>query len=162
MVLENDTTKIVWDFQFNLWKTETAKRLTWYSKRNTRSRFGFVTSHVPCNKISLRNGEVSWRDIDNLLLRWQKDYRGYTDTTVPVITGTLGGGMKKTMNDLTKLLTKQELLVKTAAEMQKTIFMNSETLLREVFSVLLQSNTEENRLFSWYWGRYIFMAIEIP
>lgn len=56
--------------------------------------------------------------------------------------------MKKTMNDLTKLLTKQELLVKTAAEMQKTIFMNSETLLREVFSVLLQSNTEENRLFS--------------
>ena len=70
--------------------------------------------------------------------------------------------MKKTMNDLTKLLTKQELLVNTAAEMQKTILMNSETLLRKVFSVLLQSNTEENRLFSWYWGRYVFMTIEIP
>ena len=31
---------------------------------------------------------------------------GYTVTIVPVIIGALGGGMKKTMNKLTKLLTK--------------------------------------------------------
>ena len=46
---------------------------------------------------------------------------GYTVTFVPVIIGALGGGMKKTMDELTKLITKQELVVKTAAEMQKTI-----------------------------------------
>ena len=72
----------------------------------------------------------------------------YTVTIVPVIIGALGGGMKKTLNDLTKLLTKQELVVKTAAEMQKTILMDSETLLRKVFSELVQSNTKENRPFS--------------
>ena len=56
--------------------------------------------------------------------------------------------MKETMNELTKLLTKQELVVKTVAEMQKTILMDSETLLRKVLSGLVQSDTEENRSFS--------------
>ena len=32
--------------------------------------------------------------------------------------------------------------------MQKTILMDSETLLRKVFSELVQSDTEENRRFS--------------
>ena len=52
--------------------------------------------------------------------------------------------MKKTINELTKLLTKHELVVKTAAEMQKTILMDSETLLRKVLSGIVQSDTEEN------------------
>ena len=38
----------------------------------------------------------------------------YSVTIVPIIIGGHGGGMKKTMNDLTKLLRKQELVVKTA------------------------------------------------
>ena len=58
--------------------------------------------------------------------------------------------MKKTMNELTELLTKQELIVKSAAEMQKTTLMDSDTLLRKVFSGLVQSDTEENRPFSWW------------
>ena len=56
--------------------------------------------------------------------------------------------MKKIINDLTKLLTKQELVVKTAVEMPKTILMDSETLLRKMFSRLVQSDTEENKPFS--------------
>ena len=52
--------------------------------------------------------------------------------------------MKKTTNELSKLLAKHELVVKTAAEMQKTILMDSETLLRKVLSGIVQSDTEEN------------------
>ena len=37
----------------------------------------------------------------------------------------LGGGTKKTMNELTKLFKKQKLVVKTAAKMQKIILMGS-------------------------------------
>ena len=62
--------------------------------------------------------------------------------------GLLGGGMKKTMNELTKLLMKQELVVKNAAKMQETILMDSEKLLRKVRSELVQSDTEENKPFS--------------
>ena len=56
--------------------------------------------------------------------------------------------MKKTLNELIKLLTKQELVVKTAAEMYKTILMESETLLRKVLSGLVQTDIEKNKPFS--------------
>ena len=46
---------------------------------------------------------------------------GSTVTIALIIFEALGGGLKKTMNDLTKILTKKELGVKTEAEMQKTI-----------------------------------------
>ena len=55
--------------------------------------------------------------------------------------------MEKTMNELTKLLRKQELVVKIATEMQKTILMNSETLLRKVFSGLVESTQKRIDLF---------------
>ena len=71
---------------------------------------------------------------------------GYT-VILSVIIGAFGGGMKKTMNELTKLLTKQELVVKTATEMQKTILMNSETLLRKVFFGLVESTQKRIDLF---------------
>ena len=67
------------------------------------------------------------------------------NTFVPIIIRALGGGMWKTMNELTKQFMKQELIVKTAAKMEKIILMDSETLLRKVFSALVQSDTEENR-----------------
>ena len=55
--------------------------------------------------------------------------------------GDLSGAMKKAMNESTKLLTKQELVAKTAADMQKTILLDNETLLRKVFSRL--SDTDD-------------------
>ena len=74
--------------------------------------------------------------------------QGYTVIIVPVIIGALNGGMKKTMVELTKVLTKQELVLKTAGEMQKTILMDSKSLLRKFFSGLVQSDKGENRSFS--------------
>ena len=77
---------------------------------------------------------------------------------VPVIIGDLGDAMKKTMNELTRLFTKQELAVKTGAEIQKTIIMDREALLRKVFYGLAQSDKEKNRSFFlivtslWFYG----------
>ena len=73
----------------------------------------------------------------------------YTVTIVPVIFRALCAGMKKTKNELTKLLTEQELVLKTANKTEKTVPMDSETLLRKVLSGTVQNETEDNRLFSW-------------
>ena len=43
-------------------------------------------------------------------------------TIVVVVIGALCGGMMIVMNKMLKLFTKQELIVKTAAEMQRTDF----------------------------------------
>ena len=55
---------------------------------------------------------------------------GYTVMIITVIIKALGISLKKKINELIKLLTKQELVVKTATKMPKTILMDSETLLR--------------------------------
>ena len=73
----------------------------------------------------------------------------YTVTIVPVIFRALSVGMKKTKNELTKLLTDQELVLKTGNKTEKTVPMDSETLLRKVLSGIVQNETEDNRTFSW-------------
>ena len=71
MILENDKTKLVWDFQCNLRKTETARRPDLILE--TKDEFGFATWYVLCNKILIRKEEVSLRDIDKFLLRQEKE-----------------------------------------------------------------------------------------
>ena len=51
------------------------------------------------------------RRYQQLAFKMRERRPGYTVTIVPIITGALGRGMKKTMNDLTKLITKKELVV---------------------------------------------------
>ena len=53
----------------------------------------------------------------------KKRRSGYTVTIVTVIIRALGSIMKKTMNELTKLLTKQEPVLKTAAEMHSILIL---------------------------------------
>ena len=42
-------------------------------------------------------------------------------TLVPVVIGALGDGLKKAINDVFRILPKQEVVFQTVAEMQKTI-----------------------------------------
>ena len=61
--------------------------------------------------------------------------------------------MKKIINDLTKLLPKEELVVKTTVEMPKTILMDSETLLRHFSDTyMLLRPLKYHNLFAFYPG----------
>lgn len=63
---------------------------------------------------------------------------GYTIEVVPIVIGALGGGMKQATIDIAKILTNTALREKTVCEMQKTILMDSETIIRKVLSGLIQ------------------------
>ena len=142
MVLENDKAKLVWDFQFNLRKTETARRpdLILELKNEKQIRICDMACPMQQNIDTKRTDKLT--RYRQLAFEMRERRPRYTVTIVPVIIGALGGGMKKTTNELTKLLAKHELAVKTAAEMQKTILMDSETLLRKVLSGIVQSDKE--------------------
>ena len=130
IVLENNKAKLVWDFQFNLQKTETARRSDLILETKDEKQTWI------CDRACLI--DAKWKDTltryRQLAVETREKRLGYSITIIPVIIGTLGADMKNTMNDMTNLLTKQELVVKTAGEMQKTILMDSETLLRKVVS----------------------------
>ena len=61
-----------------------------------------------------------------------------------MIIGAIGGGMRKMMNDISRIFEKDEVVKKTAAEMQKTVMMDSETTLRKVLSGLIQRDDTSN------------------
>ena len=62
---------------------------------------------------------------------------------VSVIIGTLGGEMKMLKTELKMVFNDQELVDKIAGEMQRTVLMDSESIIRRVISGLIQG--DENR-----------------
>ena len=56
---------------------------------------------------------------------------------VPIVVGALGGGIKALNVDLKKIFSNNELLEEEVAVMQKTVLMDSESIVRRVTSGLI-------------------------
>ena len=65
---------------------------------------------------------------------------GYVIKMVPVIISALGGGMKMLKTKLKAAFNYQELVDKIAGEMQRTVLMDSESIIRRVISGLTQGD----------------------
>ena len=68
------------------------------------------------------------------------DYKMYI---VPVVVGALGGGIKALRFDLKKNFENNELLDEIIAIMQRTVLMDSESIIRRVISGLIQRENIE-------------------
>ena len=62
---------------------------------------------------------------------------------LPVVIGALGGGIKTLRKDLKKVFHNNELLDEVVATMQKTVLMDSESIIRRVMSGLIQGEEDE-------------------
>ena len=71
-------------------------------------------------------------------------------SVIPVVIGALGGGIKKTISELSRLITKRDVVLRTVSEMQKTILMDSESIIRKVMSGLVQGDEDETCLYWMY------------
>ena len=54
----------------------------------------------------------------------------------------LGGGVKETMQQIKRILGKDDRGKRTVVEMQKTILMDSESIIQKVLSGLVQTETD--------------------
>ena len=68
---------------------------------------------------------------------------GYKEYIVPVVVGALGGGIKGLRFDLKKIFENNELLDKIIVMMQRTVLMDSESIIRRVISRLVQGQDIE-------------------
>ena len=59
---------------------------------------------------------------------------------VPLVLRVIGGGLKEMLKELENMFEKDDLCERIGAEMQKTILMDSETIIRKVLSGLFQSD----------------------
>ena len=75
-----------------------------------------------------------------LAFETREKHPGYIIKVVPVIIGALGGGMKMLKTELEMVFNDQELVDKVAGEMQKTVLMDSKSIIRRVISGLIQGD----------------------
>ena len=106
IVLENDKGKLVWNFEFNLRKTEIARRPDLILETKYKKQIWIWDMACPMQQ----NIDTKQRDkvtrYQQLAFEMRERKPGYTVTIVLVIIGDLSGGMKKKMDELTKPLKK--------------------------------------------------------
>ena len=78
-----------------------------------------------------------------LAFETRKRHPGYVINVVPVMIGALGDGMKMLKTELKTVFNDQELVDKIAGEMQRTVLMDSESIIRRVISGLIQGDEAE-------------------
>ena len=143
-VIENDKAKLLWDFEFNLRKTTTSRRPDLILEEKEKKKIWI------CDMACPQQHNIETKRLEKLTKYRQLAFEmrerrlGYEIIVVPVIIGALGGSIRKMMSDISRIFEKDEVVKKTAADMQKTVLMDSETTLRKVLSGLIQRDDTTN------------------
>jgi len=137
-VLENQNAKLIWDFEFHLRKTTTARRpdLTLEDKKQKKIWICDMTCPQQRNIEAKRVEKMT--KYRQLAFEMRERRPGYEIMIIPIAIGALGGGIRQARLDVSKIFTEDTLVDRTVYEMQKTILMDSETLIRKVLSGLIQ------------------------
>ena len=105
-VLQNRKAKLIWDFEFHLRKTTTARgpKLILEDKEEKRI--------LICDMVCPQQHNLETKRVEKLTKYRQLAFEmrercpGYVVTVTPIVVGALGGGQKKTISELSKLITK--------------------------------------------------------
>ena len=140
-VLENARAKLVWDFKFNLRKMTAARRpdLILEDKEKKYSWMCGMACPQEINVEEKRNEkQTKYRQ---LAFELRERRVGYNIVVVPLVIGALGGGVKETIQQIERIFGKGDWGKRIVGEMQKTILMDSKSIIRKVLSGLVQTGT---------------------
>ena len=141
-VFENDKGKLVWDFEFNLRKTTTARRPYLILEDKEKKKIWI------CDMACSQQRNIETKRIEKptkyrqLAFKTRERRLDYVVTLVSLIIGALGGGMRQVAKDVGMIFENNYVTKKTICEMQKTVLMDSETTVRKVLSALTQEINE--------------------
>ena len=135
--LENAKAKLVWDFEFHLRKTTTERRPDLVLEDKEEKMIFICDMACPQTPNVQTKREEKLTKYRQLAYEMRERRPGFKVYVVPVVIGALGGGIKALKADLKKLFNDNE-LDETVALMQRTVLMDSESLIRRVISGLIQ------------------------
>ena len=139
-ILENEFAKLSWDFEFNLRKTTTSRRPDLILEDKKSKSIWICDMACPQQNNIETNRNEKQTKYRQLAFELRERRARYTIKVTPIVICALGGGVKETKRQINLIFEKDELSEKVVGEMQKTILMDSETLIRKVLSGLIQSN----------------------
>ena len=136
-VLENDKAKLVWDFEFHLRKTTTARRPDLILELKTDKKIWICDMACPQqNNIGAKRTEKLTK-YRQLAFETREQRPGYKIYVVPVVVSALGGDIKALKVNLKKIFDNNKLLEEVVAVMQKTVLMDSESIVQRVIPGLI-------------------------
>ena len=141
-VLENKRGKLVWDFEFKLRKTTTARRPDLILEDKEKKKIWICDMACPQQQNITTKRLRKLTKYRQLAFETRERCAGYNVMVVPLIIGALGGRMRQIAKDLGMIFENNDIKQKTICEMQKTILMDSETMVRKVLSGLIQDMDE--------------------
>ena len=80
---------------------------------------------------------TKYRQLPFELREHRAEYKIYV---IPVVIGALGGGIKEVIHEVKKIFKQDDLSEKIVGEMQRTILMDGETIIRKILSGLVQTD----------------------
>ena len=83
-----------------------------------------------------RNIEAKSRE---LAYETKEKRKNYEVKVIPLVVGSLGGGLNAIQKNIENILTEKTAAVKIVKEMQKTALMESESIVRKVVSGVIQA-----------------------
>ena len=125
----------MWDFEFYLQKTTTARRPDLILELKEDKKIWICDMVCPQqNKTKRIEKMTKYRQ---LAFETRERRPSYDVYVLPVVIGALGGSIKTLRKDLKKVFHNNELLDKVVATMQKTVLMDSESIIHRVMSGLI-------------------------
>ena len=130
----------MWDFEFHLRKTTTSRRpdLILETKEDRKILIRDMACPQQQNIDTKRMEKLT--KYRQLVFETKERHPGYVIKVVPVIISALGGGMKMLKTELKTVFDDQELVDKIAGEMQRTVLMDSQSIISRVISGLIQGD----------------------
>ena len=133
----------MWDFEFHLRKTTTARRPNLILELKTDKKIWICVMVYPQqNNIGTKRTETLTK-YGQLVFETRERRPGYEIYVVPIVVGALGGCIKVLKVSLKKIFNNNKLLEKVVAVMQKTVVMDSESIAQRVMSGLIQGENTE-------------------
>ena len=133
----------MWDFEFHLRKTTTARRPDLILELKEDKKIWICDMACPQqNNIETKRTE-NMTKYRQLAFETRERRPSYDVYVLPVVIGALGGGIKTLRKDLKKVFHNNELLDEVIAMMQRTVLMDSESIIHRVMSGLIQGEEDE-------------------
>ena len=112
----------------------------WCLKRNKQKLYGYVIWHARRRTLWKRRYWKKETNYRQLAFEIRKRRPRFKVKVVLLVISAFVAGLKELLKELEKMFEKDDLCERIVAEMQKTILMNSETIIRKVLSGLVQSD----------------------
>ena len=138
-VLESENQKKRWDFQCNLRKTEKHRRPDVELEMKDEKKIWIVDGACPME----RNVEIKYNEkvtnYSQLAFETREKRNCYKVKILPIIIGSLGKVNEKSLTEMKKLIDGERTFNTMVPEMEKTVLMQSETIVRKVLSGLMNT-----------------------